>query len=141
MNCSTFSPGPPTGPGKHRGRHTLTGKADSPVALQRRRHTRYIQVRLTAEEHASVDKMADTVGITLSELVRRRMRGAKIIRRRDTTRAAERGSDARAGLLRILTCTRGEPTRDVALSVDATADRIEAFIRALDDPDRDDEGA
>ena len=116
----------------------MTGKADSRDALQLRRKTRYFQVRLTAEEHDSFHKMADTVGITLSELVRRRMRGAKIIRRRDTTELL-REVRRQGGLLKYLH-TRGEPTRDVALSVDATADRIEAFIRALDDPDRDDEG-
>jgi uncharacterized protein (DUF1778 family) len=94
--------------------------------------TRRFELRLSDDDRERFQAMADSAGITLSELIRRRLHGAKVVPRRDTTKLLNE-IRRQGGLLKYLHI-RGEPVLDTAQQVASTAERIEAFIMALDDP-------
>ncbi len=97
------------------------------------RKSQQIHLRVSDEDHAAFHEMADRTGLTLSELVRRRLRGARIIRRRDTTELVNE-LRRQGGLMKYLH-TRGEPTLPQAHKILEAAARIEKFVQTLDDPE------
>jgi hypothetical protein len=97
--------------------------------------TRRAELRLSPAEHEQFQIIADSAGITLSELIRRRLRGAKVVRRRDTTELLNE-LRRQGGLLKYLH-TRGEPTLPQAHKILEAAERIEKFVQTLDDPEQE----
>lgn len=96
------------------------------------RKTHQVHLRVSVDEHAEFTELAARTELSLSELVRRRLRGVKIIRKRDSATLLNE-IRRQGGLMKYLHF-RGEPILETAEQITATAERIEAFIMTLDDP-------